>query len=131
MNKTKQAFALHGPVEDYPLPYSPALRVGDWVFVAGQGPLDPVTRKVVHGTIEEETRLTLENVKALVEAAGATMAEVVKTTVHLSDVSLFDRFNAVYREYFPNPKPVRTTVQSVLIGGIQVEIDVVAYSPRP
>lgn len=129
MKPKKQAYSLQGAVEEYPLPYSPALRVGEWVFVAGQGPLDPKTRQVRHGSIEEETRLTLENVRALLEAAGAGMADVVKTTVHLSDLSLFDRFNAVYREFFPTPRPVRTTVQSGLIGGIQVEVDVMAYCP--
>ena len=80
-------------------------------------------------TIEEQTRLTLENVKAVLEAGGAAMADVVKSTVHLSDLSLFDRYNQVYAEYFPDPKPVRTTVGSNLLG-IMVEIDVVAY-PGP
>ena len=107
-------------------PYSQGLRVGDFIFVAGQGPNDPVTRKLAGETIEEQTAQTLLNVRAILEAAGASMADVVKTTVHLSDLSLFSRFNKVYESYFPDPKPVRTTVGSQLMG-IMVEIDVIAY----
>ena len=107
-------------------PYSQGLRVGDFVYVAGQGPTDPATKKSAGETIEEQTRQVLENIKAILEAGGATMGDVVKSTVHLSDMSLFSRFNAVYATYFPDPKPVRTTVGSHL-PGILVEIDVVAY----
>jgi 2-iminobutanoate/2-iminopropanoate deaminase len=96
------------------------------VFVSGQGPLDPVTGKIVGITIEEQVRGTLENVKAILEAGGASMADVVKATVHLADIGDFPRFNAVYAEYFPDPKPTRTTVESVL-KDIKVEIDVIAY----
>ena len=106
--------------------YSPALRAGDFIFVAGQGPNDPITRQIVGETIEEQTTQTLENIKMILEAAGATMADVVKSTVHLSDLSLFQRYNTVYATYFPDPKPVRTTVGSQLLG-IMVEIDVIAY----
>ena len=106
--------------------YSQGIRAGDFVFVAGQGPLDPATGQIVGETIEEQTARTLENVRAILEAAGATMADVVKSTVHLTDLSLFGRFNEVYSSYFPDPKPVRTTVGSELLG-IMVEIDVVAY----
>src|SRR5215813_6831597 len=106
--------------------YSQGLRVGDFVFVSGQGPVDPATGKVVGETIEEQTTRTLENIKAILEAGGATMADVVKSTVHLSDLSLFPRYNTVYSTYFPDPKPVRTTVGSQLLGML-VEIDVIAY----
>lgn len=105
--------------------YSQGIRVGDFVFVAGQGPAHPQTGEK-GATIEEQTAQTLENVKAILEAAGATMGDVVKSTVHLSDLSLFSRFNQVYATYFPDPKPVRTTVGSQL-SGILVEIDVIAY----
>lgn len=106
--------------------YSPVLRAGDFIFVAGQGPHHPTTRELVGETIEEQTAQTLENIKMLLEAAGASMADVVKATVHLSDLSLFQRYNAVYATYFPDPKPVRTTVGSQLLGML-VEIDVIAY----
>ena len=110
-------------------PYSQGLRVGDLIFVAGQGPTNPATRATAGETIEEQTAQVLENIKAILEAGGASMADVVKTTVHLSDMSLFSRFNKVYEGYFPDPKPVRTTVGSVL-PKILVEIDVIAYVGR-
>lgn len=106
--------------------YSQGLRGGDFVFVSGQGPLDPQTGKVVGDTIEEQTARVLENIKAILEAGGATMADVVKVTAHLSDLSLFERYNRVYASYFPDPKPTRTTVGSQLLG-IMVEIDAIAY----
>jgi 2-iminobutanoate/2-iminopropanoate deaminase len=106
--------------------YSQGLRVGDWVFVAGQGPKDPKTGLLAGPTIEEQTAQALDNIKAILAAAGASMADVVKSTVHLSDLSLFERYNEVYASYFPDPKPVRTTVGSQLLG-ILVEIDVIAY----
>ena len=106
--------------------YSQGIRAGNFVFVSGQGPIDPETGQIVGETIEEQTARTLENVEAILEAAGATMADVVKSTVHLTDLALFGRYNEVYSSYFPDPKPVRTTVGSALLG-IMVEIDVVAY----
>jgi 2-iminobutanoate/2-iminopropanoate deaminase len=115
--------------ENLPKPggaYSPGLRAGDFIFVSGQGPTNPATGKIAGDTIEEQTAQVLENVKAILEAGGATMADVVKATVHLSDLSLFPRYNTVYAQYFPDPKPVRTTVGSQLLG-ILVEIDVIAY----
>ncbi len=107
-------------------PYSQGLRAGDFIFVSGQGPLDPATGKVVGETIGEQTAQVLENIKGILEGGGATMADVVKSTVHLSDLDHFGRFNAVYVKYFPDPKPTRTTVGSRLLD-ILVEIDVVAY----
>ncbi len=106
--------------------YSQGVRAGDFIFVSGQGPLDPATGKLVGETIEEQTRRVLENIKAILAAGGATMADVVKVSAHLSDVALFDRYNKVYSSYFPDPKPARTTVGSQLMG-ILVEIDAIAY----
>jgi len=109
-------------------PYSQGLRVGDFVFVSGQGPLDPITGQIVGENIEEQTARVLENIKAILEAGGATMADVVKANAHLSDMTLFERYNKVYVTYFPNPKPTRTTVGSQLpLKGILIEIDVIAY----
>jgi 2-iminobutanoate/2-iminopropanoate deaminase len=122
---TKQAIV--GPGINKPHgAYSPGLLVGDWVFVSGQGPYDPVTGALIGETIEEQTRQTLENIAGILAAGGASMADVVKSTVHLADLSMFSAYNAVYSTYFPDPKPVRTTVGSQLLG-ILVEIDVIAY----
>lgn len=106
--------------------YSQGLRAGDFLFVSGQGPLDPATGQIVGDTVEEQTARVLENIKAILEAGGARMADVVKVTAHLSDLSLFERYNKVYATYFPDPKPTRTTVGSQLLG-ILVEIDAIAY----
>lgn len=106
--------------------YSPGLRVGDFVFVSGQGPANPTTGQLAGDTIEEQTAQVLENIKAILEAGGATMADVVKVTAHLSDLAHFDRYNKVYATYFPDPKPTRTTVGSQL-KDILVEIDAIAF----
>jgi 2-iminobutanoate/2-iminopropanoate deaminase len=106
--------------------YSQGLRAGDFVFISGQGPLDPQTGKVVGETIEEQTARVLDNIQAILAAGGATMADVVKVSAHLSDLALFERYNRVYASYFPDPKPTRTTVGSQLLG-ILVEIDAIAY----
>jgi 2-iminobutanoate/2-iminopropanoate deaminase len=105
--------------------YSQAIRAGDFIFVAGTVPRHPETGTIPN-TIEEQTAQVLDNIRAILEAAGASLDDVVKTTVHLSDLSLFDRYNKVYASYFSDPKPVRTTVGSQL-NNIMVEIDVVAY----
>jgi 2-iminobutanoate/2-iminopropanoate deaminase len=107
-------------------PYSPGLRAGDFIFVSGQVPRDPATGQIVGEAIEEQTTQVLENIKAILEAGGATLADVVKVNAHLTDLSLFDRYNKVYVTYFPDPKPTRTTVGSQLLGFL-VEIDAIAY----
>ena len=108
--------------------YSAGVEIDGWVFVSGQGPLDSKTAEVIRGSIEEETQLTLSHVEKILCAAGCTLHDVVKSTVHLSDIKDFDRFNAVYKNFFKDVSvlPARTTVQSILWGGIKVEIDVVA-----
>jgi 2-iminobutanoate/2-iminopropanoate deaminase len=109
-------------------PYSQAMRVGDLVFTAGQGPVDPATGTVVGDTIEQQTDVTIDNLSALLEAAGTSLDHVIKATVHLADLDDFARFNAVYERRFSDPKPVRTTVGSRLLGML-VEIDLIAEMP--
>ncbi len=109
--------------------YSDAVLIDGWLYISGQGPLDLVTGKVVHGTLEEETRRTLEHMGKILEAADMSFHDVVKCTCHISDINEFEKFDAVYREFFSGTLPARTTVQSVL-GGIQVEIDAIARVPQ-
>jgi 2-iminobutanoate/2-iminopropanoate deaminase len=103
--------------------YTDGVVMNGTLYVSGQAAVDFKTSRFVLGTIEEETHLTLQNIKAIVEAAGGLMENVLKCTVHLSDINDFDRYNEVYATYFPGIKPARTTVQSVLGEGIKVEID--------
>lgn len=109
--------------------YSDGVIAGGFLFVSGQASVDFKTSKFVLGTIEDETSRTLNNIKAIVESAGATMDDVVKSTVHLKDITEFDRFNTVYAKYFTGVRPARTTVQSVLAEGIRVEIDCIVKLP--
>ncbi len=106
--------------------YSDAVRLDGLLFVSGQAAVDFKKSVFILGTIEEETRRTLDNIKAIVEVAGGTMADVVKSTVHLANIEDFDAFNTVYSSYFTDIRPARTTVQSVLAEGIKVEIDCIA-----
>lgn len=106
-------------------PYSQGLRVGNRIYVAGQGPTNPETGLLAGDSIDVQTRQVLENIRTILEVGGASLNDVVKSTVHLSNLADFDAFNAVYQGYFTDPFPVRTTVQSVL-AGILVEIDVIA-----
>ena len=110
-------------------PYSQGIRCGNFIFVSGQGPGDPETGAIIGETIEEQTRATLNNVKAILEAAGASMEHVVKVTAHLNDLADFQGYNKVYKEFFSEPYPARTTVGSQLLG-IKVEIDVIAVLPE-
>jgi 2-iminobutanoate/2-iminopropanoate deaminase len=105
--------------------YSDGVLIDGFLFVSGQAAVDFKTSKFVLGTIEEETVRTLDNVKAIIETAGGTMEDIVKCTVHLSDINDFDRYNVVYASYFMGIKPARTTVQSVLAENLKVEIDAI------
>ncbi len=108
-------------------PYSQAIMTGNILWLAGQIAIDPRTNQVRSGTIEEETKLVLDNLKAVLEAAGMTMANIVSTTVFLADLNDFPRMNAVYATYFPNDPPARATVQVArLPRDVKVEIAAIA-----
>lgn len=111
-------------------PYSPAVRAGDFVFVSGQGPVDPASDTMSYGDIQHETRMTLNNVKRILEAAGVSMRDVVKCSVFLRDGKDFAAMNEVYREFFGEQKPARTTVAVAFADPtMKVEIDCIAYRP--
>jgi 2-iminobutanoate/2-iminopropanoate deaminase len=111
-------------------PYSQAIRVANLLFTAGQGPLDPATGKIVPGGITEQTTRVMENLKAILEAGGSSLAKAVKASVFLKDMNDFAAMNAVYAKYLAPEgvaPPARTTVQAArLPGDILVEIDVIA-----
>jgi 2-iminobutanoate/2-iminopropanoate deaminase len=111
-------------------PYAQAVVRNGFVFLAGQGAIDPATGKLVAGGIAEQTRQTLENVKAVLEAAGCTMADVVSTTIYMVNLDDFAAMNQVYAEYFKDNPPARTTVGvASLPGGFAVEITAIAALP--
>jgi 2-iminobutanoate/2-iminopropanoate deaminase len=113
-------------------PYSPAVRAGDFIFVSGQVPVDPATQQLISGDIATETRRVLENVRGVLAGCGATMQDVVKCTVFLADSKDFAAMNAVYAEFFGEAKPARATVVTgFAVPGIKVEIEAIAYQPRP
>ena len=110
--------------------YSAGILMDGWLFISGQGPLNLSTGEVIHGTIEEETVLTLSHIKKIIEAADGSIEDILKCTVHLSEISDFEKYNAAYASFFPGVKPARTTVQSVLFDGIKIEIDAIAKIGR-
>ncbi len=110
-------------------PYSQAIVAQGLVFCSGQIPLDPATGNVVEGGIDEQTHRVLKNLTAVVEAAGSTMAKVVKTTVFLQSMSDFAAMNAIYATYFPAPAPGRSTVEVArLPRNVLVEIECIALA---
>ena len=110
-------------------PYSQAVEIGDLVFVSGQIPFDPVSGKLEHADIKGQARQSLENVKAIVEAAGLTLANVVKVNISLTDMSAFADVNAIYAEYFTDGiKPARAVVQvAALPRQVLIEIEAIAH----
>lgn len=108
-------------------PYSPALKIGNLLFLSGSIPLDPVSGQLVEGGIAGQTRRVMENIKALLAGAGADFSHVVRTTVFMVDLGEFAAMNEIYAGYFTAPYPARSTVQVVrLPKDVQVEIDVIA-----
>jgi 2-iminobutanoate/2-iminopropanoate deaminase len=118
--KTKDAPKAIGP-------YSQAMRAGDFVFTSGQIAMDPGTGKLLSGGIREQAGRVLENLKAVLQAAGCRLENVVKTTVYLSDMGDFSEMNEVYEQFFGSSRPARTTIEvSRLPKDVRVEIDAVA-----
>ena len=108
-------------------PYSQAIQVGNLIYTSGQIPIDPATGNFVEGGIKEQTRQSLTNIQAILEEAGLTMGNVVKTTVFMADMADFADMNSVYAEFFSEPYPARSAVAvKTLPKGALVEIEVVA-----
>jgi 2-iminobutanoate/2-iminopropanoate deaminase len=117
---------------DFPTPvgaYSPVVRAGDLLFVSGQVPTDPATGKAVGANVAEQTTYVLEKLSKTLQAAGATLSDVVSINAYLEDMGRWDEFNAAYRAAFEPPYPTRTTVGAQL-HSVLVEISAVAYAPK-
>lgn len=111
-------------------PYSQAIVANGFIFVSGQIPLDPEKGEIVGSTIEEQAHQVFKNIKAILEEAGSSLAEVVKATVYLADLNDFARMNAVYAQYFPEPYPARAAFQVArLPRDVKIEVEVIALAP--
>jgi len=111
-------------------PYAQAIVAGDFVFCSGQIPLDPTTNQLVEGGIEIQTRRVLDNLAAVLQAAGSSLAQVVKTTIFLHDIGEFATVNTIYAEYFGTEPPARATVQVArLPRDVGIEIEAIAIRP--
>jgi 2-iminobutanoate/2-iminopropanoate deaminase len=109
-------------------PYSPAVRAGDFLFIAGQVPLDPATQEFSFGSIEHETKLVFQHIDSILKAAGATRDQIVRCGVYLSNGDDFAAMNGVYAEFFGEHRPARSTiVVGFATKEMKVEIDAVAY----
>lgn len=112
-------------------PYSQAIIESGFIFLAGQGPTNPATGKAELGDVRAETRQTFANMTAILEAAGASLDDVVKCNVYLKDINDFAAMNEVYASMFKAPFPARTTIQAAALpGGISVEIECIARKPK-
>jgi len=123
---------IHPPGAPAPRgPYSPAVRAGDTIYVSGQVPINPVTGQVVAGDVKAETRQVLTNIRDILAGCGATLADVVRCAVYLTDAADFKAMNEVYAEFFGEAKPARTTIVAAAlpVPGAKVEIDAIAYQP--
>ena len=112
-------------------PYSQAITTDDLVFCSGQVGLDPQTGELVDGGVEGQTERVLKNLEAVLDAAGCSMADVVKTTCFLADIADFATFNAIYARFFPDPQPARSTFAvAALPKGARIEVEAVAVRGR-
>lgn len=108
-------------------PYSQAVKVGNMLFISGQIPIDPKSGNIIDGDIKEQTKRVLENIKGILESIGANLSNVVKTTVFMVDLSEFSDMNEVYKEYFSENPPARSTIQvSALPRNVRIEIEAIA-----
>ncbi|GIN40613.1 RidA family protein [Heyndrickxia oleronia] len=121
----KEVIITSGAQKPGDMPYSQAIKVGDIVYVAGQGPFEPETGMSVGLTLEMQARRALDNLKAILEASGAKLSDVVKVTVFLGEGAEFDPFNEIYKEYFSYPYPARTIAPANM--GFMVQIDAIAH----
>jgi 2-iminobutanoate/2-iminopropanoate deaminase len=111
-------------------PYSSAIAFGNLVFVSGQGPVDPDSKKIIRGDVVDQMKVAVENVRLILEEAGSSLAHVLKVTVYLSDMEDFQRMNDLYRTYFGPIYPARTTIEAARLPlDISIEIDVIAAVP--
>jgi 2-iminobutanoate/2-iminopropanoate deaminase len=111
-------------------PYSQVVRAGDFLYVSGQGPIDPSTNEFSFGDIRHETKLVLQNIQKILAGCSASMADVVRCSVYLAEASDFGAMNEVYACFFASAPPARTTVQATLVDpGMKIEVDCVAYVP--
>jgi len=109
-------------------PYSQAVIYKDMIYTSGQGAVDPITNQLKTGSIEKEAKLTLQNIKIIMEAAGSSLDKILQVRVYLTDIREYARFNDVYRKYFTPPQPARTCVEvKSLPFGIRIEIDTVGF----
>jgi 2-iminobutanoate/2-iminopropanoate deaminase len=111
------------------LPFHPAVRAGDFIFVSGQVAKDE-NGNMCSGNIEEETRWTIEGIRRILQLDGAALSDVVKVTVYLADARNFGRYNKVFGEYFPDGRLSRTTVEARAVIECKIEMDAVAYKPH-
>jgi 2-iminobutanoate/2-iminopropanoate deaminase len=114
--------------KNFKLPHSPGVRVGDFVFLSGMVSIDPATGERALGTVASETRQILLNMAHMLESAGSSLSKAVKINVLLYDMREFDDMNRVYREFFPEDPPARTTCGVQLSGGLKVEIECIALA---
>jgi len=108
-------------------PYSQGIKAGNMLFVSGQGSIDPKTGKMLGEDIETQTRQTMQNIKAIVEASGFSMSDLVKVSIYLRNASDFQKMNEIYRTFFSQNPPTRTTVQTGFVNpSMLIEIDAIA-----
>ncbi|MGD8814585.1 MAG: RidA family protein [Anaerolineales bacterium] len=128
MNKDKKEILATTEAPPAIGPYSQGIRFGNLIFASGSAGVDPQTRKLVEGGIEEQTRQTLINLSKILESAGSSLAKVLKTTVFLEDMNEFAKMNAVYAEFFDPDPPARSTIQAAALPlGAAVEIEAIAF----